>query len=163
MICSFENSIWLSYNEPFASFTPTASQGRLVVFSLPLHLTPLAFNPHSAVMCTAVVRRVPLSLTCHRQCFDADAVRQMHKRCAVARVKTAVRFEGLWSVRRTSQIVRNEHRHFAKRRNYLVRRPAKAGRKRNGQDRSRNVTHWRLMFWTFIWRCQNEVWHQHQI
>ena len=64
-----------------------------------LHLTlytfpfsPLTFNPHSAVMCTAVVRRVPLPLTCQRQCFDADAVRQMHKRCAVARVKTVGQF-----------------------------------------------------------------------
>ena len=43
-------------------------------------------------MCTAVIRRVPLPLICQRQCFDADAVRQMHKRCAVARVKTSEEF-----------------------------------------------------------------------
>ena len=59
---------WL-YSTPPLHFTPYT-----------LHLTPLTFNPHSAVMCTAVVRRVPLPLTCQRQCFDADAVRQMHKR-----------------------------------------------------------------------------------
>ena len=43
-------------------------------------------------MCTAMVRRVPLPLTCQSQCFDADAVRQMHKRCVVARVKTVGQF-----------------------------------------------------------------------
>ena len=66
-------------------YTNRPHKGRLVVFypaftPYTLHLTPLAFNPHSAVMCTAVVRRVSLPFTCQRQCFDADAVRQMHKR-----------------------------------------------------------------------------------
>jgi hypothetical protein len=45
---------------------------------------------------------------------------------------------------------------------YLVQRTAKAGRKISGQTGVAMFTS-ATYVWTFIWRCLNEMWHQHQI
>ena len=45
---------------------------------------------------------------------------------------------------------------------YLVRRTAKAGRKISGQTGVAMFTS-ATYVWTFIWRCLNEMWQQHQI
>ena len=45
---------------------------------------------------------------------------------------------------------------------YLVQRTAKAGRKISGQTGVAMFTS-ATYVWTFIWRCLNVVWHQHQI
>ena len=45
---------------------------------------------------------------------------------------------------------------------YLVQRTAKAGRKISGQTGVAMFTSVTYV-WTFIWRCLNVVWHQHQI
>ena len=45
---------------------------------------------------------------------------------------------------------------------YLVQRTAKAGRKISGQTGVAMFTS-ATYVWTFIWRCLNEMWQQHQI
>ena len=45
---------------------------------------------------------------------------------------------------------------------YLVQRTAKAGRKISGEIGVAMFTS-ATYVWTFIWRCLNEVWQQHQI
>ena len=59
-------------------------------------------------------------------------------------------------VRRTSIIVRRTSKI------YLVQRTAKAGRKISGQTGVAMFTS-ATYVWTFIWRCLNEMWQQHQI
>ena len=102
--------------------------------------------------------------------------RQMQERYKVARVKTDSQFGRTSYLRpkgdKSSEMF-GEHSKLDRRERgskkgsknieiYLVRRTAKAGRKISGQTGVAMFTS-ATYVWTFIWRCLNEMWHQHQI
>ena len=102
--------------------------------------------------------------------------RQMQERYEVARVKTDGQFGRTSHLRPKGDKFGEwfeEHYKFDRRERssmkgsknieiYLVRRTAKAGRKISGQTGVAMFTS-ATYVWTFIWRCLNEMWHQHQI
>ena len=100
----------------------------------------------------------PLPIPCQRQCFDT-AAKQMQKRYEVARVKTDGQFGEHHKIDRRERGSKKGSKNIEI---YLVQRTAKAGRKISGQTGVAMFTS-ATYVWTFIWRCLNEMWHQHQI